>query len=321
MKGIINKIPLGIILICILLVSSADAINETDAAALKQLADSITADFPDDIAAARIAVFPFAGDREGAVRSAVERAFVRDSMFIVLERQNLDQILAEEEFIVRPDINPASIVNIAGKLGAEAVVLGDVRWKSEWGVSEISLSLRLVDMETLAILWAGDYQGRDSTPLGEVKYLILIFGGLIIVIFVIIIRRFKIDISDLLTKAETVRESAIKSLQTAVKDLEHLLFGIKTEFDESVKTLINQRKREIEESVQGLKAVSFGIAESTSYKQAQSKLEQARRIEKRVTKVREQTAEIRDKVTGGETDISGQLKQLGSLISDARQGM
>lgn len=101
---------------------------------------------------------------------------VQTDVFNVLERDKMDNILKEQDFILSDNCNSAECaVEVGQLLGVEAVVTGDIgKVGDTWTVS-----LRLVDMTTGKIekTETMDYQGKIDGMLDVMRQIAFIFAG------------------------------------------------------------------------------------------------------------------------------------------------
>lgn len=101
---------------------------------------------------------------------------VQTDVFNVLERDKMDAILKEQDFILSDDCNSAECaVQVGQLLGVEAVVTGDIgKVGDTWTVS-----LRLVDMTTGKIekTETMDYQGKIDGILDVMRQIAFVFAG------------------------------------------------------------------------------------------------------------------------------------------------
>jgi TolB-like protein len=101
---------------------------------------------------------------------------VQTEVFNVLERDKMDNILKEQDFILSDNCNSAECaVEVGQLLGVEAVVTGDIgKVGDTWTVS-----LRLVDMTTGKIekTETMDYQGKIDGMLDVMRQIAFIFAG------------------------------------------------------------------------------------------------------------------------------------------------
>ncbi len=101
---------------------------------------------------------------------------VQTEVFNVLERDKMDNILKEQDFILSDNCNSAECaVEVGQLLGVEAVVTGDIgKVGDTWTVS-----LRMVDMTTGKIekTETMDYQGKIDGMLDVMRQIAFIFAG------------------------------------------------------------------------------------------------------------------------------------------------
>jgi len=117
-----------------------------------------------------VAVLPFAdaphAPNSGSTVADIVSTQLLDLEFAVVERTRLQQLFEEQGLQLRSADEQANAIRIGRLAGAKAVVVGAVQqWETqkEKGTekSSVSLSFRLVDVETGAILFGGQAQFRE----------------------------------------------------------------------------------------------------------------------------------------------------------------
>jgi hypothetical protein len=122
-----------------------------------------------------VAVLPFAdaphATSSGSTVADIVSTQLLDLDFAVVERTRLQQLFEEQGLQLRSADEQANAIRIGRLAGAKAVVVGAVQqWETrkEKGAEKsfLSLSFRLVDVETGVILFGG--QGQFKEPISEV---------------------------------------------------------------------------------------------------------------------------------------------------------
>lgn len=122
-----------------------------------------------------VAILPFAdaphAPNSGSTVADIVSTQLLDLDFTVVERTRLQQLFEEQGLQLRSADEQANAIRIGRLTGAKAVVVGAVQqWETQKGKgadkSFVALSLRLVDVETGAILFVG--QGQFREPISEV---------------------------------------------------------------------------------------------------------------------------------------------------------
>jgi hypothetical protein len=122
-----------------------------------------------------VAVLPFVdaphAPNSGSTVADIVSTQLLDLDFAVVERTRLQQIFEEQGLQLRSADEQANAIRIGRIAGAKAVVVGAIQqWETrkEKGAEKsfLSLSFRLVDVETGAILFGG--QGQFREPISEV---------------------------------------------------------------------------------------------------------------------------------------------------------
>ena len=111
----------------------------------------------------RIAILPFENKGMSGDFDLLDKlitTFVKMERFKVLERSQLERVIAEQKLGMSGFIDAATAAEIGKGVGVDAVVTGSVTWTR----NDISIDARFIDTETAAIISAQDSytQGRDQ---------------------------------------------------------------------------------------------------------------------------------------------------------------
>ncbi len=116
----------------------------------------------------RIAILPvenkgMAGDFD--LLDKLITTFVKMERFKVLERSQLERVIAEQKLGMSGFIDAATAAEIGKGVGVDAVVTGSVTWTR----NDISIDARFIDTETAAIISAQDSytQGRNQRSVND----------------------------------------------------------------------------------------------------------------------------------------------------------
>lgn len=92
----------------------------------------------------------------GTTVASLLATLLGDTGITIVERTRLEQIFEEQKRQLTSSEEKVDALKVGRLAGAKAVVVGDVgRWQSNGQVSNVSTSLRMVDVETGAILYNG----------------------------------------------------------------------------------------------------------------------------------------------------------------------
>jgi len=89
-------------------------------------------------------------------------AFVKLDRFKVLERAQLEKILAQHKLNLSGFIDAGTAVEIGKGIGVDAVLIGSVSWTP----TSVSIDVRLIDTETASIIAAQDAYCQQATEAG-----------------------------------------------------------------------------------------------------------------------------------------------------------
>lgn len=92
----------------------------------------------------------------GTTVASLLATFLGDTGITIVERTRLEQIFDEQKRQLTSSEEKIDALKVGRLAGAKAVVVGDVgRWQYNGQVSNVSISLRMIDVETGAILYNG----------------------------------------------------------------------------------------------------------------------------------------------------------------------
>jgi TolB-like protein len=111
-----------------------------------------------------IAVLPFEGSsRAPRIREFAMTQVLASKMFDVVDKGRVDGFLQEEAISTVDRIDAATIRRMGQRLQVQAFIFGSVEQESQQrgnaNFSEITMTMRLIDSETGAILWAASGRG------------------------------------------------------------------------------------------------------------------------------------------------------------------
>ena len=318
----LNKCPLifAAIVVLILILPAGSSAQNHETMALNDITAKIQSELPRNLPLSRIVVLPFEGDKDQKLRKVVEAKLVSLELFTVLERQQLDQILAEDSISVQPYIDPSSVSDLAGRLGAEGIFLGKVNnWKVSQGVAKLSASFKLVEVSTLKILWSKEYSIEAKSGWGRIKYKILIFLLFILVAIYIIGKQLFKDKEDELKRIEDIREKVKSSLKESLRDIEHVLVKAGDSTDTDYLSTLKKCSKEIASISERLKQRAFGQAGAITPNQIKEMITRAKTLSEKTGKLRDVASAIRSAILQDAETVSGKTDELVKLISEIQR--
>ena len=308
------------IAILMLFIPSGSSAMSPESLALTDIAGKIEQDLPGNLPLSRIVILPFEGDVDHKLRKIIEEKLVSLKLFTVLERQNLEQILAEDSISVQPFVDPSSVSDLAGRLGAEGVFLGKVNnWDVSQGVVELSASFKLVDVSTLKILWSKDYAIEAKSGWGRIIYKALIFLLFIIVAIYLIGKHLFKEKEDKLVRIENIREKVKSSLKESVRDVEHVLVKDKDALNGEALAVLQKCNKEIKSILEKLKQREFGQAGKMTPSQIKDVLTASSLLSEKVIKLRNITSAIRGAALNEAEIISEKTAELVKIVSEIQR--
>ena len=316
---------LVLVLVSLVVLAAAGAVlgnSRYKEEAIQQITQQITDSLPGDLPIASIVIFPFKGDMNDELYRAVERAIVKQRNFIPLQNEDLDIIKQIDQFNLDPLKDPTWALDIAKRLSAEGIILGEVR---EWNVSQwktrIVVDFKMVNMSSLAILWAEHCVGESASPFMKNLHLLVAFIVLVIIAVFLISRGHKIGVRRMLEKAEQARDASKSSLISAKENINSARQKGKDVLSKEFLTKIESRRDELQRLIERIGSINFGDADKGDYKGAASKLKKAEGLKRGVGLIAALASETLDNASSSDSAVWSALDRLGEAISKLRDEM
>ena len=313
---------LVLVLVSLVVLAAAGAVlgnSRYKEEAIQQITQQITDSLPGDLPIASIVIFPFKGDMNDELYRAVERAIVKQRNFIPLQNEDLDIIKQIDQFNLDPLKDPTWALDIAKRLSAEGIILGEVR---EWNVSQwktrIVVDFKMVNMSSLAILWAEHCVGESASPFMKNLHLLVAFIVLVIIAVFLISRGHKIGVRRMLEKAEQARDASKSSLISAKENINSAWQKGKDVLSKEFMTKIESRRDELQRLIERIGSINFGDADKGDYKGAASKLKKAEGLKRGVGQIAALASETLDNASSSDSAVWSALDRLGKAISKFR---
>ena len=210
-------VPLTLIII-ILYLSDIENTYDYEDYVIKRIAEQFCASvYQEDVPNAIIAIYPFKGDKNEKILRVIEQEVAKKKPFTLVERVNLTEAEKERLNNLSPDIDPNSIIDLAAKLGTDGIVLGQISmWSSKPGKVKISANFRLIDLQTLAIMWADRCEEEKVSWFNRFFY-IIIFALIILILLLFV------DLKPAVKKKEIVTPKKSNSLTFIISGIAIIL--------------------------------------------------------------------------------------------------
>lgn len=167
-----------------LLAAPAIAAEPLEAAGLEQsIADQAVGAIPADLKLGTVAIGLIEGDGDGRVAHALTAALTKLNRFKVIERRDLDKLLAEQGIQARDWIDPKDRVKFGKVKGVQGLVFGRVVERSQgWLRDSLTVQLKLDDVERGQVIVARELTaGRwHYGPLVVLGALLVVLLGLLL---------------------------------------------------------------------------------------------------------------------------------------------
>ena len=138
----------------LLLFISATALADSDlkSAALTKFQHSLLKALPAETKIVRIAVIGFEGD-DGAIQNAVTSAITEKTRLKVIERKDLDKILAEQGIQLKDILDPKTRIQHGRIKGVQGLIFGNVLgWEKGFMSQSLRVHVKFDDVERGEIL-------------------------------------------------------------------------------------------------------------------------------------------------------------------------
>ncbi len=324
MKRLITKSMVPVLLCLLVFTGMATAqVDSLANRAIDRLAASVLNDVPEDLPVSRIVVLPMKGDVDDAVRSAVERDLVQRPEFTLLERSDVEYVQSEA---LNAFVNPATVADIAQALGAQAVLLGDIHTLQSYGwftgKARVHADLKIVDISTLTILWADNYDISATTWWGRTRWYIISLVLFIIVVAYLLARGGVSDRKKILDKADKERYKAVELMKTAeARSLKDALYGSKKGFSTEMANQIRTLQTEVEQLNIRVKSTGLGDPKTLTMGEVKDILKKAESLGKQAKLINEIASNIQLNAGQDDNFLADPVNRLRTAISKARDAI
>jgi len=187
---------------------NVSAENDLKAAALRKLQHAVVKAIPTESGIIRLAVLDLEGD-DGTVRNAITNAITEKTAFRVIERADLDKILAEQGLQLKDIMDEKTRIQPGRIRGVQAVMFGKVGGMEKGFMSHtVKVHLKLVDVEKGDILFSKDFDTTTYSPYRKwlLYGLIALLGLIALKWFIIPSRRSHLIETDTSLRVDLAKE-------------------------------------------------------------------------------------------------------------------
>jgi len=187
-----RRIRLASFLLCVflfLLVSTPATANDLKSDAIKVLQRAVVKALPTEGNIVRIAVLDFQND-DGTIRNAITSAITEKTPYKLIERADLDKILAEQGLQLKDIMDEKTRIEHGRLKGVQGLLLGNVQGMERGFMSySINMNMKLDDVEKGEIVFAKDFTITAVSPWRNRLFVALIVMVALAILIGILARR------------------------------------------------------------------------------------------------------------------------------------
>ncbi len=218
MRKVVWHLPvLSIILFLLLLTNGyaedlkSEALSKLQQATIKVLSS------PKNVV--RIAVLDFEGD-DGTVKSAITSIISQKTSFKIMERSDLDKILAEQGLQLKDVMDEKTRIQHGKLKGVQALLFGRVITAEQGFMSyTVRTSIKLDDVEKGQIIFAGTVEGKAVSPIRNLLGFSAAAAIIVLCILVVLGYRRKKQMSAAVTKDLSARVDITREIDKAITNI------------------------------------------------------------------------------------------------------
>ncbi|MFW6388362.1 MAG: CsgG/HfaB family protein [Desulfohalobiaceae bacterium] len=187
--------------------------------AQQKVAQKVAQTMPRDVHIRSLAITSIKGD-DGTLTRLLTQMIEQDSHFILVERQQLDEIVQEQGLQVSDMISRDNRVEPGQIKGVEGILFGEVVEDNGWPLqAKLRVHLRLANVQTGEILMAKDFSAASASPYRNTVYAAVALGIFLLAAGIMLraVRRSRAQRSE--KTSWDVRQKSTQELQTTQKNL------------------------------------------------------------------------------------------------------
>ncbi|MFO8141277.1 MAG: CsgG/HfaB family protein, partial [Marinobacter sp.] len=147
----------------------------------QEVAQKVVQALPQDVHVRSLAISEIEGD-DGSLSRLLTQKIQEHSHYILVEREELEQIIDEQGFQVSDLVSPEQRVEPGQIKGVEGILFGEIVQKNGWPMQEeFKVHLRLGNVQTGEILMAQDFSASSAASYRNAVYAAVALGVLLLV--------------------------------------------------------------------------------------------------------------------------------------------